>query len=101
MDLDQENSEAIQAHSYDRTFIVNGPTVKVYQNNADHLQFNMNFPALRNENQDLINPCNVMLHSNEDQIIFSDKNEPSQLFNFDLNKGVIVEQFQATKDSSF
>ena len=29
---DGENKELIQAQSYDRTFILNGPIVKVYQN---------------------------------------------------------------------
>lgn len=90
-DPDQENSEAIQAQTYDRTFIVNGPVVKVYKPETDNLQFNMNFPILKNEESDVIHPCNIMLHSTDNNLIFSDKNDMSQLYNFDLQVGKIVE----------
>ena len=30
-----ENSESVQAHTYDRTFVVSGPVVKIYKE-ADH-----------------------------------------------------------------
>lgn len=61
----------------------------------------MKFPLLKNENQEVIKPQNVMLHQGESQMIFSDSHDPSQLFNFDLETGKIVEQFQANKDSKF
>lgn len=50
---DVENSELVQAHSYDRTFIVSGPVVKVYkdadlQDNQRKLEFDMKFPIIKN-----------------------------------------------------
>jgi type IV secretory pathway VirB9-like protein len=48
-------------------------------------------------NESIINPSSLILHNSESQLIFADKNDPSQLFNFDLEKGQIVEQFTADK----
>lgn len=42
-----------------------------------------------------------MLHNSESRLIFSDANDTSQLYDFDLETGKIVEQFQATDDQSF
>ena len=58
----------------------------------------MKFPILKNEKDDsVINPSSLMLHQNESQLIFTDKNDPSQIFNFDMEKGKIIEQFTADK----
>ena len=65
--------------------------MKVYKPETDNLQFNMNFPILKNEESDVIHPCNIMLHSTDNNLIFSDKNDMSQLYNFDLQVGKIVE----------
>ena len=42
-----------------------------------------------------------MLHQTDNNLIFSDKKDLSQLYNFDLQVGKIVEQFQATNDKQF
>jgi len=51
----------------------------------------MKFPLIKNENEDVINPCNVMLHNNEGHMIFSDDKDTSQLFSFDMEHGKIIE----------
>jgi len=82
-DSELENSESIQAHGYDRTFIVSGPVVKVYKE-ADHqdsehhgLAFDMKFPILRNDEDQPVKPCNLMLHNNESQMIFCNQHDPT------------------------
>lgn len=58
----------------------------------------MSFPVLKNELDDsIIHPYSLMLHNGESQLIFTDKNDSSQIFNFDLEAGKIVEQYQADK----
>ena len=93
-----DNSESLQAQSYDRTFIVSGPVVKVYkeaENNAGHnLAFDMSFP-IKTEEGEVIRPCNIMLHHNESQMIFCDSHDQSKMFNFDMERGKIVEEFVA------
>lgn len=53
----------------------------------------MNLKAIRNEAGDLVKPTNVMLHDGEGKLVFTDEYDPTQLYNFDLNEGKIVEQF--------
>jgi hypothetical protein len=61
----------------------------------------MSFPVLKNENdQSIINPSSLILHNGESQLIFTDKNDSSQIFNFDLEAGKIVEQYQADKSAN-
>jgi superfamily II DNA or RNA helicase len=85
----------VQAQSYERTFIVSGSVVKVYKKaEADEgrsLTFDMNLPILKNEEGNKIKPCNVMLHNSEGQMIFCDKNDQSQVYNFDMERGKIIE----------
>mmetsp|Transcript_6690 Transcript_6690/g.10747 ORF Transcript_6690/g.10747 Transcript_6690/m.10747 type:complete len:303 (-) Transcript_6690:48-956(-) len=49
----------------------------------------------KNEDGESITPANLMLRKGETSLIFNDEKDPSQLFNFDLGAGKIVEQFQA------
>lgn len=67
-----------------------------YQDNEhNRLKFDMKFPILKNVDGEVIKPANIMLHNNETQMIFSDAQDASQIFNFDMEKGQIVEQFTA------
>lgn len=102
------NRESIQAQSYDRTFIVSGPVVKVYKQaeeqdlrNKVALAYEMALPKLKDANGLTIRPSNVMLHDQESRLIFTDENDTSQLYNFDLETGKIVENFQAQDSSDF
>ena len=100
-DIEYETSEQIQAHSYERTFVVQGPVVKVYKRGDDSVNYDMSFPVLKNENDEsIINPSSLILHNGESQMIFTDKNDSSQIFNFDLEAGKIVEQYQADKSAN-
>ena len=74
---ESENSEIVQAHGYDRQFLVQGPIVKVYKRGEEDgdqlkLQQIQNFPLLKNDQNDIITPTNLMLHSNESNLIFMD-----------------------------
>jgi hypothetical protein len=55
---------------------------------------------LTNEEGNVIHPHSLILHQNESQLLFTDKNDPTQIFNFDMEAGKIVEQFQANVDMS-
>ena len=90
-DDEDDNAEAVQAHLYPRAFVTSGPVVKVYSKGEDKLSFDMKLPVLKNEDQEVIRPSNLMLHQGESQMIFSDSRDPTQLFNFDLETGKIVE----------
>lgn len=41
-----------------------------------------------------------MLHNSEGQMIFCDKNDQSQVYNFDMERGKIIEQFTSNADKA-
>ncbi|CDW81218.1 UNKNOWN [Stylonychia lemnae] len=103
-----DNRELIQAQSYDRTFILNGPVVKVYQNaedsgignHYDHQRLNhcLDLPVIKDSQGNSINPSNLMLHNSESQLVFRNENEKSQVFMFDLESGKVVQQLKTGSD---
>ena len=103
--VDSENSESLQAMQYDSTFVVSGPVVKVYRQadandpENDRMALIKNFPILKDEEDQVIKPCNLMLHRGEGSLLFCNELDKSQMFNFDLEAGKIVEQFTAEKHS--
>lgn len=91
-----ENSESVQAHTYDRTFVVQGPIVKVYkeadqQSSERGIQYESKLPKIKNEAGEIINPSSVILYQNESNMLFTDGNDTSQIFNYDLEHGKVVE----------
>ena len=81
-DSDDENTESIQAQSYDRSFVINGPQVKVYKkadegDNQRGLILDSNLPILFNEDGHKIRPQNAILLQNEGKLIFNDSNDAS------------------------
>ena len=83
---------------YDRTFILNGPIVKVYKNAEDSivgertyqkLDHQMDFPVIKNYDNETIRPRNLMLHENEGKLVFLDEKKNDTVYVFDLEKGKI------------
>ncbi len=80
------NRETLQAQSYDRTFILNGPVVKVYQTadddggQYDHAQIQhvTDLPPIYwNKSDDPIMPSNLLLHENEGKLVFLNERDPT------------------------
>jgi len=46
---------------------------------------------IKDSNNNVINPNNILLHNNETQMIFKNENDASQAFIFDLEEGKIVQ----------
>ena len=74
------NKETVQAYCFDRTFVLNGPIIKVYKNAEDEAQNNyqqlveeMSFPLIKDLNKLDINPSNLLLHNNENNLMFMDE----------------------------
>lgn len=105
-ELDElENSESVQAHTYDRTFVVQGPVVKIYkeadeQSSERGIKYETKLPRIKNEAGEYIRPTSVILHKGESNMIFTDANDTSQIFNYDLEHGKIVEQFNVNANLS-
>jgi len=101
-DLDPEfrnqgNRECMQAMGYDRAFVVNGPVVKVYKNGEDDLEnqqlkYLMHLPVIYDKKNQVIEPSNMLMHNNESGMMFVDKNNTNRVINYDLEKGVVVDE---------
>jgi len=46
---------------------------------------------IKNDNGDIIIPQNMMLHNGESHLIFTDANDSTQIYNFNLETGKVVE----------
>ena len=105
---ENRNRETLQAQSYDRTFILNGPVVKVYEtaeesglgNVYDHqkISFVTDLPTIKNKDGDSITPSNLLLHDNENQLVFKSESDPSKVFIFDLESGKVIQEIKTGKE---
>ena len=107
-DLDPEfrdgsNQETLQAFSYDRAFVMNGPIVKVYKNSEEidehqhKLKYIMHMDPIKDaQTGRLFEPSNLMLHNNESSMLFIDKHDRNCVVNFDLEKGKVVEKYDTS-----
>lgn len=55
---------------------------------------------MTNDAGEFIHPFSLILHKGESNMLFTDKNDPSQIFNYDMEYGKIVEQFNANVNLS-
>ena len=101
------NRETLQAQCYDRTFILSGPVVKVYQTAEEglgfvrehaELQHVTDMPLIMGKDHEPIIPTNLLLHDNEGQMVFKNEKEPSELFLFDLESGKVVQEIKTGKE---
>lgn len=107
-DLDPEfregaNEETIQAMTYDRAFVTNGPVIKVFKNSEEvdkhqqKLKYMMHLPALKDpKHGGFFEPVNLLLHNNESSMLFIDKRDKNRMVNYDLESGKVVEEFDVT-----
>ena len=55
---------------------------------------------IRDEKGSVFEPQNLVFHNNENCILFSDKNQPNRIVNYDLEYGKVVNQFKLEDEIS-
>jgi len=100
---DGVNKECLQAFSYNRAFVINGPVVKVYKTEEEEqeeqrLKYIMHFPLIKDSKGQIVNPSNLILHNNEQNILIKDEDNMSKIINYDLEKGQVVDEFSLQED---
>lgn len=112
LDIDEEfrdadNEGLVQAHQYDRAFVTSGAIVRVYENKveeghgsilANRLKYDSHLPLIKDKTGMTIEPTNLMLHNGESNLLFVDKFDQRRMFNFDLEHGKIVAEFETHKN---
>lgn len=63
---------------YDRAFVVKGPVIKIYKNEESksqhqRLEYVMHLDVLKDSKGNVLEPENLLLHNNENNLIFVDK----------------------------
>ena len=53
----------------------------------------LHFPVIRDNRGDVLEPTNIMLHNNESNMIFIDKNDGNRVVNYDLEAGKIADEY--------
>lgn len=98
-----QNKEFLQVLEYDRAFAVKGPVVKIYKNQESkqgphqRLEYVMHLPLLKDSKGNVLEPENLLLHNSERNLMFKDR-QTKQVFNFDLEKGAIVDEIQHSNE---
>ena len=54
----------------------------------------------KDSNGKVIEPANLLMHNNENSLLFIDKSNPTKVFNFDMEHGKIVSEFDTGDKSS-
>jgi hypothetical protein len=101
-DLDQEydNSELVQAHTYERAFVARGDGFGVYgTDTSGDVQFFGDLKIVKDYNGAPVR--NLLLHENENKLLFIDPNEADMIKCFDFEKEKVVEEWEATGVKEF
>mmetsp|Transcript_29781 Transcript_29781/g.28950 ORF Transcript_29781/g.28950 Transcript_29781/m.28950 type:complete len:87 (+) Transcript_29781:462-722(+) len=80
----ERNKETISATLYDRTFVLNGPIIKVYKTDdqmasSTKLVKEINFPVIKNFENQQVDPNNLLLFNNESSLMFMDQSHKNVL----------------------
>lgn len=95
---DHENRELIQAVQYDRAFCIKGSIIRLFNNpdsgSGDQYSNRLEqigiIKPLRDDNGAVFEPKNLVFHNNESSLLFSDKNNPNRIVNYDMECGKVV-----------
>ena len=91
------NKFTTQAYLYDRTFVAkDNNTIEVFKpsNESGELLSVMNLPSVNEYKGNKINLSDAKMFKSDTNMLFLDKNNNKSLFQFDVEKGKIVEEWE-------
>lgn len=56
----------------------------------------MHLPVLKDQSGNHLEPTNLIMHNNESNLMFIDKQNHSKVINYDLEVGKVVEEFDCS-----
>lgn len=90
-----KNSNLSVGFANDRSYVVRGDKLGVFNNNNNKLNYQTTISNLREK----FNPEKMMLHMQDQNMIMSNKNiDDKRLFKMDLNRGKIVDEWEVDKN---
>src|ERR1700744_6417930 len=93
------NSQLAVGTTHDRSFVVRGSKIGVFKHLPNkHLEFTTNISKVETPKGRLFSPSKVMLHSEDQNMVLQDPNNPNSLYRMDLEYGKIVDEWKVHDD---
>ncbi|ETI25087.1 hypothetical protein G647_04458 [Cladophialophora carrionii CBS 160.54] len=93
------NSQLAVGTKHDRSFVIRGSKIGVFKHLPNkHLEFTTNISKVETPKGRLFSPSKVMLHSEDQNMVLQDPNNPNALYRMDLEYGKIVDEWKVHDD---
>lgn len=93
------NSKLAVGYKHDRSFVVRGSKIGVFKHTPNNnLEFSTNISKVETPGGKLFSPDKVMLHSEDQNMILQNKNNPNSLYRMDLEYGKVVDEWKVHDD---
>ena len=93
------NSKLAVGYKHDRSFVVRGSKIGVFKHTPNNnLEFSTNISKVETPKGKLFSPDKVMLHSEDQNMILQNKDNPNSLYRMDLEYGKVVDEWKIHDD---
>ena len=93
------NSKLAVGYKHDRSFVVRGSKIGVFKHTPNNnLEFSTNISKVETPKGKLFSPSKVMLHSEDQNMILQNKDNPNSLYRMDLEYGKVVDEWKVHDD---
>ena len=93
------NSKLAVGYKHDRSFVVRGSKIGVFKHTPNNnLEFSTNISKVETPKGKLFSPDKVMLHSEDQNMILQNKENPNSLYRMDLEYGKVVDEWKVHDD---
>ena len=93
------NSKLAVGYKHDRSFVVRGSKIGVFKHTPNNnLEFSTNISKVETPGGKLFSPDKVMLHSEDQNMILQNKENPNSLYRMDLEYGKVVDEWKVHDD---
>ncbi|THH19864.1 hypothetical protein EW146_g1400 [Bondarzewia mesenterica] len=92
------NSQLTVGYKGDRSYVVRGNNIGVFRHTRDEVKYYATISRLADMKGKEFPPKNVMLHDQDSKMIIMNPRDPNSLFNMDIERGKIVEEWKVHDD---
>ncbi|BFZ56300.1 Vacuolar import and degradation protein 27 [Savitreella phatthalungensis] len=94
-----ENSQLAVGYKHDRSFVVRGDKIGVFRHTKDNgLEFATAINKIQTIKGARFQPSKVMLHNEDGNLVMQNPDDPSRLYNMDLEYGKVVDEWKVHDD---
>ena len=89
------NSQLAVGYKHDRSFVVRGSKIGVFRHTPDNkLEFSTTINKIQTPKGNLFSPKKVMLHSEDQNMLLQNDNDPHSIYRMDLEYGKVVDEWK-------